>query len=62
MSSKKFLILNILFIPVIFSFFIILNFYFYKVPFSTLWVNNSFIKKDKPKTIFKIFLLLITHL
>ena len=46
MSSKKFLILNILFIPVIFSFFIILNFYFYKVPFSTLWVNNSFIKKD----------------
>lgn len=46
MTNKKFIFLSIPFLVTIFLFFIILNLYFYKVPFSTLWVNNSFIKKD----------------
>ena len=46
MTNKKFIFLSIPFLAVVFSFFIILNLYFYKVPFRTLWINNSFIKKD----------------
>ncbi|MEV9617112.1 hypothetical protein [Aliarcobacter butzleri] len=46
MTDKKFIILSIPLLITIFILLMIFNFYFYKIPFGTLWIHNSFIKKD----------------